>query len=198
MRVSKEKSTQNRTALLEAAGRLFRRHGIDGVGVAEVAREAGLTHGALYAHFPSKDALAAAAFAHGFDDNWAPIRQWAEGHRPSFEEYLDGMLSARARDLLEGGCPLTASASEIARQSAAVKQSFADAFATMVAALEDSLEDTVGPPRRRSLALAAVAAQVGAVAVSRAVAEIDPALADDVLAAVSTALRASHHRETGA
>ncbi len=59
MRVSKEQAETNRTSLLEAAGRLFNEKGFDGVGVAEVAKEAGLTHGALYAHFPSKDALAA-------------------------------------------------------------------------------------------------------------------------------------------
>ena len=55
MRVSKEKAGENRVALLQAASRLFRRRGIDGVGVADIAREAGLTHGALYARFKSKD-----------------------------------------------------------------------------------------------------------------------------------------------
>jgi len=57
MRVSKEKAAENRVALLQAASRLFRKRGIDGVGVADIAKEAGLTHGALYAHFGSIDAL---------------------------------------------------------------------------------------------------------------------------------------------
>ncbi len=52
MRVSKEQAQTNRTSLLQAAGRLFREKGFDGVGVAEVAKEAGLTHGALLRTFP--------------------------------------------------------------------------------------------------------------------------------------------------
>ena len=51
MKVSKEQAQQNKQALLDAAGALFKQHGIDGVGVADVCREAGLTHGALYKHF---------------------------------------------------------------------------------------------------------------------------------------------------
>ena len=62
MFVSKEQTALNRDALLQAASRLLREKGIDGVGVAEIAKEAGLTHGALYKHFPSKDVLAAEAF----------------------------------------------------------------------------------------------------------------------------------------
>src|SRR6202795_3270937 len=63
LKVTKEKATENRAALVQAAGRLFRERGIDGVGVAEISKKAGLTHGALYAQFPSKEALAAEAFA---------------------------------------------------------------------------------------------------------------------------------------
>jgi TetR/AcrR family transcriptional repressor of nem operon len=51
MRVSNKQAAENRGALLQAANRLFRKRGIDGIGVAEIAKEAGLTHGALYAHF---------------------------------------------------------------------------------------------------------------------------------------------------
>src|ERR1700686_1557683 len=65
MKVTKEKAAENRAALVQAAGRLFRERGIDGVGVAEISKKAGLTHGALYAQFPSKEALAAEAFASG-------------------------------------------------------------------------------------------------------------------------------------
>ena len=55
MKVTKEKSAENRAALVETAARLFRERGIDGVGVAEISKAAGLTHGALYGQFPSKD-----------------------------------------------------------------------------------------------------------------------------------------------
>src|SRR3989454_1676257 len=71
LKVTKEKAAENRAALVQAAGRLFRERGIDGVGVAEISKKAGLTHGALYAQFPSKEALAAEAFASGLDRSYA-------------------------------------------------------------------------------------------------------------------------------
>ena len=67
MKVSKEQAAQNRAKLIETAARLMRERGIDGVGVAEIGKAAGLTHGALYAHFPSNDALAAEALAFGLE-----------------------------------------------------------------------------------------------------------------------------------
>jgi len=64
MKISKEKAAENRQALIQAASRLFKEKGIDGVGVAEISKAAGLTHGALYAHFSSKDELAAEAMGY--------------------------------------------------------------------------------------------------------------------------------------
>lgn len=196
MRVSKEKAAENRGALLQAASRLFRKRGIDGVGVADIAREAGLTHGALYAHFPSKDALAAEAFTHGFEGNMADTREWAGDRCPSFQEYVEGLISPRMRDKVETGCPMTASASEIGRQGCAVSESFAKAFEEMTAMIEGSLEDAMPASERRRLAIAAVIAQIGAVAVSRAVVKSDPALADEVLQAVRETIAAAHRAET--
>lgn len=181
MRVSKEKAAENRVALLRAASQLFRQRGIDGVGVAEVAKAAGLTHGALYAHFPSKDALVAEAFSYGFERNLAEARGAAQDRRPSFEEHLADLFSVEARDKLETGCPMTASASEIARQGNAVSARFADAFEKVVTMCEESIEGVVPATRRRRLAVAAVTAQIGAIAVSRAVAKADNDLADEVL-----------------
>src|SRR5262245_8857161 len=109
MRVSKEKVAENRDALLEAASRLLRLRGIAGVGVAEIAKEAGLTHGALYAHFKSKDELAAEAFTHGFAGNMADTREWVGDRCVSFPSYLDGYLSPLMRDKLATGCPMAAS-----------------------------------------------------------------------------------------
>ena len=195
MRVSKEQAAENRIALLQAASRLFRQRGIDGVGVAEVAKAAGLTHGALYAHFKSKEELAAEAFSHGFEGNMADTREWAGDRCPSFQEHLDGLLSTYMRDKLETGCPMTASASEIARQGCAVGASFTRAFEQMTTMLEGSLEETIPAPERRRLALAAVAAEIGAIAVSRAIAKTDVALADEVLRAVREALGAAHQVE---
>ena len=61
MRISKEKAAENRAKVMAAAGKLFRERGLEGVGVDALAEEAGLTHGAVYSHFRSKDELAAEA-----------------------------------------------------------------------------------------------------------------------------------------
>lgn len=195
MRVSKEKAAENRAALLQAASRLFRERGIDGTGVADIAKDAGLTQGALYAHFDSKDELAAEAFAYGFEGNMEQAREWARGRTPKFEDFLDGLLSIYMRDNVATGCPMAASASEIGRQGCALSASFTDAFQRQAVLLEESLESTIPLSERRRLALAAVAAEIGAIAVSRAVAKTDAALADEVLRAVRETLGAAHNVE---
>ena len=196
MRVSKEKAAENRDALLRAASHLFRQRGIDGVGVAEIAKAAGLTHGALYAHFPSKDALVAEAFWYGFEKNLAGARASTPARPASFEEHLADIFSIQARDQLETGCPMTASASEIGRQGHAVSARFASAFEEIVKMLEDSLGEEVPATRRRRLAVAAVAAQIGAIAVSRAVAKADDALADEVLKSTRRTISAAREVDT--
>src|ERR1700723_823730 len=90
--VSKATTELNRGALLGAASRLFREKGIDGVGVAEIAKEAGLTHGALYKHFPSKDALAAEAFYYAIATRNAAKGASGEERMRSFEERIDAMF----------------------------------------------------------------------------------------------------------
>lgn len=188
MRVSREKAAENRAALLAAASKLFREKGIDGVGVAEIAKEAGLTHGALYAHFDSKDALAAAAFSDGFAGNMAGMRAWAGDRAPSFADYMGALVSSRMRDKLATGCPMAASASEAGRQGEAVSSSFAKAFEEEVAMVEASLDRSMPKTARRQVAVAAVAAQIGALAVSRAVLKASPTLSDEVLQSTRQAI----------
>lgn len=195
MRVSRDKAAENRTALLKAASRLFRRRGIDGVGVAEIAKEAGLTHGALYAHFPSKDDLAAEAFSYGFAGNMEATRQWAGDRIVSFEEYIGGLLSVPMRDMVDTGCPMAASASEVSRHDERVSASFAKAFTEMFVMLERSLDDAIPAAQRRRLAIAAVAAEIGGIAVSRAIVKNDPDLANEVLDAVRSAIGSAHQAE---
>src|SRR5690606_30631404 len=119
------------------------------------AKAAELTHGALYAHFPSKDALVAEAFSHGFEKNLkATARPKAEC---SFQDHLTALFAASARDDLAGGCPMAASASEIGRQDGEVSARFASAFEQMVTTLEASLGDEEGATPNRQLAVATVA-----------------------------------------
>src|SRR5580700_3195856 len=89
MKVTKEKSAENRAALVETAARLFRERGIDGVGVAEISKAAGLTHGALYGQFPSKQALVAEALAHGLASSHARMTTPKRPGPPTLSDYLD-------------------------------------------------------------------------------------------------------------
>jgi TetR/AcrR family transcriptional repressor of nem operon len=189
--VSKERTALNRDALLGAASRLFREKGIDGVGVAEIAKEARLTHGALYKHFPSKEALAAEAFYHPIAARNAETNVSDEDREVSFEKYLDAMFSIEHRDNLANGCPMTASASEIARQGSSVAASFTRAFKEKVTSLEASIREKMPASQRRHLAVSALAAQIGAMAVARAVAEVDPSLSKEVLRVVRDTVKST-------
>jgi TetR/AcrR family transcriptional repressor of nem operon len=187
VRVSREQAAANRETLVDAAGRLFRVRGVDGVGVAEVAKEAGLTHGALYAHFPSKEMLAAEALKSGMQKSLSDVKASAGGAEPTLGGYLDFLLSRHMRDAMEG-CPMTASGSEIARGSAEVSRSFAEGFENMVAALAAAAPPQLADDERRALAITAIAAELGAIVISRGILKSDPALADGVLDTVRARL----------
>ena len=99
MKVSREQVAEHRTRILAAAARLFRLRGFDEVTVAEVMKDAGLTHGAFYGYFPSKEALIAEAVRNGLP----PAPDEAKPRRPA-ADYADGYLSVRHRDNRETSC----------------------------------------------------------------------------------------------
>jgi TetR/AcrR family transcriptional regulator, transcriptional repressor for nem operon len=184
LKVTKEKATENRAALVQAAGRLFRERGIDGVGVAEISKKAGLTHGALYAQFPSKEALAAEAFASALKPGLEKMTADRDGRPATLADLLDSYLSLDHRDNLAGGCPMSASASEVARQNKMVSERFTEMFEQVVALIERDLGDSPVNADKHQRALAMMAAMVGGVAASRAVAKADPKLSNQILRAV--------------
>src|SRR6202162_6110694 len=184
LKVTKEKAAENRAALVQAAGRLFRERGIDGVGVAEISKKAGLTHGALYAQFPSKEALAAEAFACAFKQGMEQMTADRDGRPDTLTDFLDSYLSFEHRDNLATGCPMSASASEVGRQDKVVSERFTEVFEQIVALIERGLGATPVKPEHRQRALAMMAAMIGGVAASRAVAKADPKLSNQILRAV--------------
>src|ERR1700759_923704 len=113
VKVTKEKAAEHRETLVKTAARLFRERGIDGVGVAEICKHAGLTHGALYAQFPSKEALAAEALADGAAAANSRLMALRDGREPTLADQLDVYLSSWHRDNLGDGCAMAAAASEI-------------------------------------------------------------------------------------
>lgn len=183
MRISKEKSAENRESLVRAASKLIRERGIDGVGVAEISKEAGLTHGALYAHFRSKEELALAALSYGLEQTCVRLREDGREGIPGLTRFVDHYLSVECRDDYAGGCPISASASEIGRQDRAISLRFSEGYLDMVRTVERELEAACPGVDAHGRALTLVATMVGAQAVARGAAKGDPALSERVLQA---------------
>src|SRR3954454_18097321 len=125
MRYPKDQKQATRQRILEAAGRRFKADGIDGAGVAAVMSDAGLTNGAFYGHFSSKEDLVATVLAdqlraqrHSFDAQ--------ASDRAGLEAFVRSYLSAQHRDQCADGCPSAALLDEIARHPAATRQVFTD------------------------------------------------------------------------
>ena len=187
--MTRERAAQNRRALVRAASTLFRRHGINGVGVADIGKEAGLTHGALYGQFNSKQALAAAALADALDRSYKRMMILAEGYDSPMGTYLDYYINKPHRDDISKGCAMTASGSEVARQGKSLSRAFTDGFDRFAKTLEEALDDDTSPrstPRQRALTIAAGC--IGAIVAARAVAKADPALSNDIIDAARRVL----------
>lgn len=107
------------------------------------------------------------------------------------------LFSPERRDSVETGCPLGAAASEIARHGSDISARYARAFEELVAILEEALDADIPACRRRRLAVATITAQIGAIAVSRAVAKANISLSDEVLRAVHENIDTTHKVEIG-
>lgn len=183
MRISKEKAADNRTALIRAASKLFRERGIDGVGVAEISKEAGLTHGALYAHFRSKEELALEALSYGLDQDNSRIYASTVDGMPDLARFLDRYLALDTRDDYGNRCAMAASASEIGRQDKAISARFAEGYMVMVRAFERQIAQNDPDSDALGRAMAVVATMIGSLAVARGAAKGNPAVSEQVLAA---------------
>ena len=184
MRVTREQAAATREKILEVAGTLFRQHGYDGIGVADIMKEAGLTPGGFYGHFASKDDLAAEITARVLGrGGWA--ERLTRSANPTFTDLVRGYLSARHRDDAGRGCLFAALASDVVRQPRAVRRAFTQGFRDRVETLRQLLPGRSAAARRRK-ALATMAGMVGALVLARAV--DDPALSDEVLHAVAAAV----------
>ena len=130
MKVSKAQAAENREGIVDAAARLYREKGLDGVGVAEITRDAGLTHGGLYRHFESKDALAREACLRAFEWTITPLdgleSAKADGAPATrLRALVHGYLSATHRDHPGEGCPAAALAADAARAGPEMSEVFA-------------------------------------------------------------------------
>ncbi|MHC8344675.1 TetR/AcrR family transcriptional regulator [Pseudomonas sp. RT6P73] len=184
MKISKEKSEANRAALVETASRLFREKGIDGVGVAEISKSAGLTHGALYAHFPSKEALAAEALAWSLEQGNAKLYTGTVDGEPDLDRFLSEYLAVDNRDNYAEHCAMAASASEIGRQDAAISAKYTEGYMVLVRAFERRVAANNPDVDALATAMGIVAAMVGSLSVARATAKARPEVSAQVLRGV--------------
>jgi AcrR family transcriptional regulator len=186
MRYPKDQKQATRQRILEAAGRRFKQDGIDGAGVAAVMSDAGLTNGAFYAHFKSKEDLVANVLA----DQLRTQRQGFDG-LPSDRAGLEAMvrlyLSPQHRDQCADGCPSAALLDEIVRRPAATRQVFTDEQLATADGIAARLDPT-DPEAARTDALTLLGLMVGTLQLSRALTDRD--LSDQLLAqGVETALK---------
>ena len=181
MKVTREQADRNREKILEVAGRLFRERGYDGIGVADIMKRAGLTHGGFYGHFPSKEDLAAEITARSVGrEGW--LERLTGKANPSLGDVVRGYLTRRHRDDAGQGCLFAALGSDAARQPRSVRRAFTEGLRRRVDALEPLMPRRSEAARRQE-ALALIAGLVGALTLARAV--DDTQLSDEILEAAA-------------
>ena len=169
MKVSRQKSAENRARIVDAAARLFRERGVAGVGVDALSEAAGLSHGGLYSQFGSKEALAAEALRHAFAGSAAKFDSVE-----SLGQYATRYLSPTHRDNPGGGCAVAALARDMPTQGEKLRAEFTEGLRGMIARVGQLVPEGEDP-------LATVATLVGALMLARAV--DDAALSEALLAA---------------
>lgn len=163
--------------IVSVAARAIRRSGYAGTGVADIMKEAGLTHGAFYAHFASREAMLAEAANHACAESAAVIAEVAASApaEQALASMLGSYLSRAHLGQVESGCPLAALGSETPRQTPEVRRATTQHIKAMVDVVARQSPDW-GQPSAHERALLTVAAMVGTLLLARAVDE--PALSD--------------------
>ncbi|MFB9290531.1 TetR/AcrR family transcriptional regulator [Pseudoduganella plicata] len=177
MKVTKAQAQANRTHIVETASSLFREHGFDGVGVADLMAAAGFTHGGFYKHFGSKVDLMAESAACGTSQTAALLAD------ADIAEVVRLYLSREHRDARAAGCTMAALGGDAARQPTVVRATFAEGIERLSAALRaaDTSMSGMNAEQARARSLVILAQMVGAIVMSRACPD-DSSLADEILA----------------
>ena len=170
MRYPAEETAARHERIVKEASRLFRERGFENVTVAEVMKAAGLTHGAFYAHFGSKEELQAAAIVHG--QALSARRAKQDGTKNQKGLYVERYLSRRHRDNPGDGCTMASLAQAVARSTPELKSAFERGFEEIIEAKGGNRKDAIFQS----------AALIGGVVLARAVQ--DSKLSDEILESV--------------
>jgi len=187
MRVSRTQAEENRQTVINTASRLFRQHGFDGIGLKDLMKEAGLTQGAFYKQFESKEDLAAQASDRALE---SASQRWSAEAAKHPHDPLGAVI---ALFLSEGhcqekmdGCPIVALGSDAARQGSEVKASFQAGILAHLEVLGRMMGGT-GDKEAKGKAIAVLSTLVGAVTLSRMV--NDPGLSRAILKGAANQVR---------
>jgi TetR/AcrR family transcriptional repressor of nem operon len=166
------KKEQTRERILRAAARAIRKHGYEGVGVADVMKEAGLTHGGFYAHFASRDALLAQAAEQAGLESLESLSRAVDRAKPgeALMALVDAYLADRHVEAPEQGlgCALAAAGSEVPRQSDEVRRAVGRRLKDLIGLVERQFPDW-GSNAAHEKAMAVVASLVGGLLLARVV-----------------------------
>jgi TetR/AcrR family transcriptional repressor of nem operon len=183
MRYPAEETAEKHRRILEQASILFRERGFSGVSVSEIMKATGLTHGAFYNHFESKDDLIAKSLGDASSKALSVMKD-AEESTELMREFIQQYLTGTHRDDMGNGCIMTALASEVAREPS-VRPTFTKHFKGVI----ESLAAPFAKARKRNArrdAIHKISSMVGAVILSRAV--DDPELSEEILREVRSVL----------
>ncbi|RDU97702.1 TetR/AcrR family transcriptional regulator [Trinickia dinghuensis] len=191
MGVSKQQAVENRKAILEASEKLFREHGIDGVGLSALMKAAGFTQGGFYNHFQSKEALAAAVVASAMEKSYEDLKDEVEapikrgGDR--LKRHVDFYLSDAHCGNIERGCAVAGFSADVRRLGHEAQTSFAGGLQTLFDTLAELVVEQRGndvdEKEARREAIAFYSEMVGALILSRAVGSAAPELGEEILKA---------------
>lgn len=201
MGVSREQAAENRRAIVAAAARLFRERGVEAVGLSELMKHAGFTQGGFYNHFESKGDLVAEVVATAIAEGNAEFAKLARTpvgeSTTALRRYINWYLSRAHRDDIDHGCPVTGFAGDAPRLGAGAQSHFAgglDDLITILAGLIAEIGSLAGTGERRTLrerAISLFCEMLGALVLSRSVAQAAPALSNEILENVHRHVRAS-------
>ena len=168
MRYTSDHKAKTREQLLQAAAREIRAKGPDGVAVAGIMAQVGLTHGGFYAHFESREALVIEAFAYAMDrstERWRKIAEQTPADK-RLTTIIQSYLTPVHRDDPGHGCAVPALGAEIARESPKTRKAFAAKLEQMIDVMTDQITDV---PRKaaRKQAIAALTTMMGTLVLSR-------------------------------
>jgi TetR/AcrR family transcriptional regulator, transcriptional repressor for nem operon len=155
----------SRQRIIRAAARAFNRRGFDGIGIADIMKEAGLTQGAFSGHFSSKDELIREAIDDAFGKSIFIKKELK--NRP-LDELLSEYLSLSHRDEVEDGCPASTLTADVSRLPRRPRESFLVHVRQILSSIESRLPDTVRGANRRTVAMSLFALLLGAIQLSRA------------------------------